>query len=140
MNSYFLVSVSGWVTTLLIATEILLAYLLRPGVLSRWLGIAAAYSGGALRKMRPHYVLGAALPILSFAHAWIPMAAGRMRGMNQAGLWLATLALLLLVIQPVLGSALTSPYVTRRRGLRRMHFVGMLVLSGLVLAHIVLND
>jgi hypothetical protein len=139
MNTVFWVNVSGWVAIILFGTEVLLAYLLRRSALSEWLGLARTFSGKALQRMRPHYVLGAMLPPLVLAHAWIPMAAGRMRGSNMIGLWLATLALLVLAVQLVVGVALANMGGSDRSSLRRAHLASMLILSGLIVAHMVLN-
>ncbi len=89
-------------------------------------------------RMWPHDWAGYLLLILSLAHAWIPMAAGRMPTTSLTDLWLATLALALLFFQ-LLGLPLQTAGETRRF-LRVAHFWTMLVFSVLVLAHVYLNS
>jgi hypothetical protein len=139
MNTVFWVSISGWMAIIALGVEVTLAYLLRRSMLSEWLGLTQTFSGTALRRMRPHYALGAMLPLITVAHAWMPMAAGRLRGSDMFGLWLATFALLALMLQLVIGVALVNTAGSDRRNLRRVHLVCMFVVSGLVAAHVVLN-
>ena len=139
MNTVFWVSISGWMAIIALGTEVMFAYLLRRTKLSEWLGLTQTFSDTALRRMRPHYALGAMLPVITLAHAWIPMAAGRIRGSNMFGLWLATFALLALMLQLVIGVALVNARGPDRRNLLRVHLAGMFVVSGLVVAHVVLN-
>jgi hypothetical protein len=139
MNAIFWVSISGWAATVGLGTEVLLAYLLRRSPLSVWLGVAAGLSGGSRRRMLPHCVLGSILPVLGLAHGWVPMASGRMGNSNMLGLWLATLALLALAAQALIGGAMASRGGVQVKSLRRLHLAGMLVVSGLVAAHIALN-
>ena len=138
MNTVFWINLSGWVVTILFGVEVLLAYLLRQTALRGWLGLEQPSAGRGLRRMGPHFVVGAMLTLLGLAHSWIPMAAGRMRSSDMLGLWLATLALLGLVIQLLVGMALANAGGSDRRSLRRCHFLGMLILSARIIAHIAL--
>ena len=139
MNSFFYTSATGRIALILIGLEILLPYLLRRTHLSESLGIAQSYTRPYLQRMWPHYWAGYLLLILSLAHAWIPMAAGRMPTTSLTGLWLATLALALLFFQLFLGLTLQTAGETRRF-LRVAHFWTMLVVSVPVLAHVYLNS
>lgn len=139
MSSFFYASATGRIALILVGLEILLPYLLRRTRLSGSLGIAQGYTKPYLQRMWPHYWTGYLLLILSLAHAWIPMAAGRMPTTNLTGLWLATLALALLFFQLFLGLTLKIAGETRRF-LRVAHFWTMLLVSVLVLAHLFLNS
>ena len=67
------------------------------------------------------------------------MASGHMPHTSMRGLWLATYALGLIFLQLLLG--LTLRYVGPRaaQALRRIHFVLMIGIAGLVLSHLWLN-
>lgn len=67
------------------------------------------------------------------------MSVGGARGVNPIGLWLASAALLLLPIQPVLGLALKRTGLEGRGQVRRAHYWLMVVLAASVVAHICLN-
>jgi len=89
--------------------------------------------------MWPHYWLGYLAFFISFAHAWFAMRGGNMRGMNSSGVWIATLALLIVIWQIVVGLMLRDPAQSKRRALRRLHFWTMALVAGLILIHIALN-
>jgi hypothetical protein len=76
---------------------------------------------------------------VAFLHAWLPMSQGNMRGLNMNGLWLATVALLLIVWQIALGLMLRSAAKPGRPALRRTHLWTMALMAGLIAAHIALN-
>ena len=139
MRAYFFTSASGWIAAILMAMETLLPYLLRRSPLSERLGIAEGFATPYLRRMRPHYWAGYALVALSVAHAWVPMQAGYARRANAAGLWIATLALLALLLQAMLGLLLQDPKLELRALLRRWHFWLMVMISAGVALHIWLN-
>ena len=139
MNSFFYTASSGWLACLLIAVGIALPYLLRRTPLTKKLGLAQNSSLPYLRRMWPHYWVGYLCLALSFYHAWIPMASGRIPRSSLTGLWLATFALFLLFVQLLLGLALKQPSSSRAL-LRKVHFWSMVGVSALVLAHIVLNS
>ena len=139
MRAFLFTSASGWIATLLIATEILLPYLLRRSRLSEWLGVAEGFAKPYLVRMWPHYWAGYALLVLSLMHAWVPMRAGYARGANALGLSIATAALGALLSQAVLGLALHDAKVQSRAGLRRSHYWLMVAIAAGVAAHIALN-
>jgi hypothetical protein len=82
-----------------------------------------AYAAGAV---------GIAHSVLSISRAPRPAAA-------EAGLWMASLAALLLVVQLVLGSRLREPAVAGRPRLRRAHLWLMVAVLGLVALHVLLD-
>src|SRR5258706_13388476 len=104
MSSVFLTSAIGWTAAALIVLEISLPYLLRPA------------------RMWPHYWLGYLLPVLSFAHGWIPMQAHQMKGANGTGLQFASAALLLMLFQVTLGLFLKGSKPPERLRIRAWHF------------------
>ena len=130
MNDYLRTALSGWTAFLLFAAGLALPYLFR-----------RARAGGRpfLKRLWPHYWIGYALPVVAFAHAWLPMRTGNVRGMNMTGIWLATAALLLILWQITLGFLLRNPLQSSRRSLRTIHFWTMALLAGLILAHVALN-
>lgn len=128
----------GWVSMVLLAVVIVIPYLRRgDGITSS--GSSAVAARPYLSTLTPHYWLAPGVLLLSFLHAWIPMASGHMPHTSMKGLWLATYALGLIFIQLLLG--LTLRYVGPRgaKALRRVHFVLMLGIAALVLSHLYLN-
>ena len=67
------------------------------------------------------------------------MSSGNLRGMSIPGLWLATVALLVMLWQIAIGLLLRNPTQSNRRELRRAHFWTMASMAVLVVMHIVLN-
>ena len=86
--------------------------------------------------MRPHYVAGYAVVAVALVHAGSSMAA--MAGADATGVWLATLAMLGLIWQALLGSNLQSPG-DYRRPLRRWHLVTFVAVAALASGHVLLN-
>jgi cytochrome b561 len=86
-----------------------------------------------------HYWLGYLAFFVSFAHAWLAMRGGNMRGINSAGVWFATVALLVILWQIVVGLMLNNPTQSSRRALRRLHFWTMALVAGLIVVHVALN-
>jgi hypothetical protein len=137
MNSFFYTSASGWIAAILIG--IVLPYLLPRSSLSLRLGIAQGFDAPYLKPMWAHYWVGYLVAGLSFVHAWMPMQAGHMRRANMAGLWLATAALLLLLMQLALGVALQDGRLLKRRVVRGWHYWVMVATVLLVVGHVWLN-
>ncbi len=119
------------------------------GPIAGWLALAAIpivalagwltrrFARGALRvRMRPHYVAGYAVVAVALVHAGSSMAA--MAGADATGVWLATLAMLGLIWQALLGSNLQSPG-DYRRPLRRWHLVTFVAVAALASGHVLLN-
>jgi len=90
--------------------------------------------------MASHYWLAPLLVLGSFVHAWIPMASRHVPRTNFNGLWLATFALGLMLVQLVLGVALRSTRHGEPNLLRRAHFTLMLGITTLVLLHLWMNS
>jgi len=99
--------------------------------------IARRAARGAFRmRMRPHYALGYAALALAVVHLATSM--GSMAGESAAGLWLATLALLGLIWQALLGTNLQSPG-DYRKPLRRWHLVTFAAVTLVASGHALLN-
>jgi hypothetical protein len=130
MNDYLQTALSGWAGVLLFGSGLAMPYLLR-----RPPGTKVPY----LRRMWPHYWLGYLMLIASFEHAWFAMRNGNMRGMNLSGVWIATIALLVILWQIGIGLLLRDPAQSNRRALRRLHFWTMALVAGLIALHVALN-
>lgn len=87
--------------------------------------------------MWPHYGLGYALVALIMMHTSFVMGRAMVRS-DPTGIWAATLALFILLLQVRLGLQLKSG-LNDQRNLRRWHFWSMIGLVGLVLTHLVRN-
>ena len=140
MTPYFFTSATGRIALLLLALDILLPYLLRRTRLSRLLGLAAGYNSPYLHRMWPHYWCGYALVFFSLAHTWISMQSVSMKRMNMAGLWFATVAIILLLFQVALGLFLQDRTLPTRKVTRSWHYWLMLALVFLIGAHAWLNS
>jgi hypothetical protein len=77
---------------------------------------------------------------VSLWHAWPALRAGHILPSLTNGLWLATIALVLLLIQLAIGAALRYLGPGASGLVRRAHFVLMTAIAVLVLAHIWLNS
>ncbi len=125
MIVYLIGSVAGRVATVLCVVVIVLPYLLRRNRLSRGLGLAQEHATPYLRRLWPHFWIGYAILALSVVHAGTVM--GGMRRANVAGIWAATAAFFLLLLEMVLGLTLKDDRLAERRPLRRIHFWTMTV-------------
>jgi cytochrome b561 len=123
-------AVTGWVTMCLLAINVTLPYLLR---------YLRSTVQPVLKSLRLHYWLGFLIPGIAFVHAWFPMSTGRIDGLNQQGLWIATFALFAMVLQACLGLALSLSKSENPRLIRTIHFTTMSVIVVLVITHIMLN-
>ena len=130
MNDYLQTALSGWGAVTLFGSGLAMPYLLR-----RTRGAKTPY----LRRMWPHFWLGYLAFFVSFVHAWFTMRGGNMRGINTAGVWIATIALLIMLWQIAVGLMLRNPNQSNRRTLRRTHFWTMTLVAGLIVVHIALN-
>jgi hypothetical protein len=140
MTYFFFTSALGWMAAILIAAQIVLPYLLRPSGLSRVLGLARQRGSAYLRRLLPHYWIGYLLLVLSAAHAWIPMQTGYAVRTGALGLWFATLAFFLLILQAILGRKLQQQPLPSRQRIRGWHYWLMLALTLSVAAHVFLNS
>jgi len=116
---------------LLVAT-ILYPFLLRSGML----GPVQPF----LKRMRFHYWLGYSIAGILLIHVLVSMSAGLANRTSALGLDLATVALLLIVGQVMLGRQLSWPKLSMRRLVRRWHFWVMIGIVALVLGHVALNS
>jgi len=130
MGGYLQTALSGWGAIALVGSGIAMPYLLR-----RTRGAKSPY----LRRMWPHFWLGYLAFLVSFAHAWLTMRSGDMRGTSLAGVWVATIALLIMLWQIAVGLMLRAPAQSNRRVLRRTHFWTMTLVAGLIAVHVALN-
>jgi preprotein translocase subunit SecG len=131
--------VIGWLSVFLLGIIIVLPYLSRPRF-DASMGSASGFFRLPLGRMDFHYWLAPLVALGSFVHAWIPMASHHMPHTNSKGLWLATVAMGLILVQLGLGVVLRFT----RRGtpnlLRRAHFTLMLGITALVLLHLWMNS
>ncbi len=134
MSTLIATAISGWALVLAVATTIALPYLLRRRT------PATAQRRPVLERLRPHYWLGYTIAGIALIHASVPMAAGWGMRANGTGLYLATGALFLVILQVFWGLLLREPSVRDRRAVRRRHFWGMVGLVALALGHIALNS
>lgn len=132
MLSYYVTSATGWLMIVLLIVIIAYPFLLRSGLL----GPVQPF----LQRMRFHYWLGYSTAALVIIHAWIPMSSRLAGAVNPLGLDLATVALMLVFVQVMLGRSLSWPRLSARRLVRRWHFWVMIGIVSFVLAHIALNS
>ena len=125
----------GWLSLALLAVVVAIPYLRRTTVVAQAADMPRPY----LSALSAHYWLALTVFIVSFVHAWIPMAAGHIPQTSMRGLWLATYALGLLLLQLAFGLALRFGHARTVRALRYIHFLLMLGIAALVLAHVWLN-
>jgi hypothetical protein len=130
MNDYVGTALSGWAGVMLVGSGLAMPYLLR--------GVSRAKTP-YLRRLWPHYWLGYLALLVSSAHAWLAMRSGNTRGINPSGIWIATIALLIMLWQIAVGLLLRDPAQSSRRTLRRIHFWTMTLVAGLIVVHIALN-
>ena len=130
MRDYLQSAFSGWTGVLLFGSGLAMPYLFR-----RLPGARRPY----LARMWPHYWLGYLAFLASFAHAWLAMRGGNMHGMNLTGVWIGTVALVVILWQVGVGLLLRDPVQSNRRTLRRLHFWTMALVAGLIVIHVALN-
>jgi hypothetical protein len=100
LSEYLQSALSGWAGVLLFGSGLAM-----PNLLRRSPGAKKPY----LRRMWPHYWLGYLSFFISFAHAWLAMRSGNIRGMNLLGVWIATAALAVILWQIAVGLLLRDP-------------------------------
>jgi hypothetical protein len=127
----------GWVSLALLGMVVAIPYVRRSAVAVKNSDTDAARP--YLSALALHYWVAPAVLIVSFLHAWIPMAAGRMPHTSMRGLWLATYALGLIFVQLLMGLALRYAGPRGAKALRRVHFILMLGIAALVISHLWLN-
>lgn len=111
---------------------------------SGWLLVAALAGSIWLARHRPravlHYLLGWGLATLTGFHLWYPMRGGLIGRTPTSGLWLATLAWVLLLVQLALGHRLLAGAGRAARGTVRFHRWTMVAIVGLTAVHVLLNS
>jgi len=127
----------GWMSLVFLAIVIVLPYVYRCADARQPSSTPAA--SRPYPRLWPHFWLGPAVFLISFIHAWIPMASGKLPQTSMQGLWLATYALGLVFVQLLLGLALRFSRLRSLGILRRVHFVLLLGIVALVLSHLWLN-
>jgi hypothetical protein len=130
MKEYLETALSGWAGVMLFGSGLTMPYLLR--------GVSSTKTP-YLRRLWPHYWLGYMAFLVSSAHGWLAMRSGNMRSINPSGVWIATIALLIILWQIAVGLMLRDPAQSNRRTLRRTHFWTMTLVAGLIVVHIALN-
>jgi hypothetical protein len=131
MQAYYVTSVSGWALMVMLVATIVYPFLLRSGVL----GPVQPF----LKRMRLHYWLGYGIVGIVLVHAWVPMSERLAGRVNETGLYLGTVALLLIFLQVWLGQRLSWPKLALRRMVRRWHFWVMVGIIAFIVGHIVLD-
>lgn len=111
-----------------------------PISLTAAIGVGRRSKAPCLRRMWPHYWLAYAATALSFEYAWIVMGRrGIVLRISSAGLFLATLAMVLLFVQIALGLVLQQRNLPERGSTKNWHFWTMACIVALVGAHVWLN-
>lgn len=128
-------SVSGFLALFLIAITLSLPYILR-----RQMRAAGVQASAVWQRMRAHYWIGYLILALTMLHMYVSMGTGMLRDTGALGIDLASFGLLLIFVQVALGMSLERSAGKRRAPLRRLHFVLMLGIVGLILMHIALNS
>jgi hypothetical protein len=122
--------ITGWIIAALIGTTVVLGVILR----------RATRPPELIVRMRPHFWLGSAVPVVSVLHLAPSMAGRWAANVNTIGLGLATVAFLLAIVQLGIGNQLRRATDANYRNLRTTH---LLVLTGIVsfaTGHIVANS
>jgi hypothetical protein len=132
MLAYSITSATGWLLMVLLLATVVYPFLLRSGLL----GPVQPF----LRRMRLHYWLGYSIAAIVLVHLWISMSARLAGRVNATGLYLGTVALILIFVQVSLGRRLSWPKLSARRMLRRWHFWVMIGLVLFVLGHVALDS
>lgn len=131
--------VIGWLSLVLLGIVIALPYLPAIGTAANTRSTSEFFRLPP-RRMAFHYWSAPLVALGSFVHAWIPMASHHMSHTNYKGLWLATVAMGLIVVQIGLGMLLRFTRRSTPNLLRRTHFTLMLGITVLVLLHLWMNS
>lgn len=130
MGSTTFTQVTGWLLAAVVVTTIAAAYLLR----------RATRPPKFLVRMRPHFWLGGSVPVIAMIHLWPSMSTGMAAEVNKIGLYLATVAFFLTILQVFLGSQLRSTQLTDHASLRRQHRLTMVGIVFFAAAHMIANS
>jgi hypothetical protein len=129
VEAFLLTSVSGFFAAYLLLFTVCLPYLSRHSVTS----------AGQLQGMGLHYCVGYLIFGVLLLHMFVSMLAGMARGASLTGLNLATLALVLVMIQVMLGMTLMAGG-RKSRPLKALHLSLMLGIVALAVLHVALNS
>ncbi|HEY0753958.1 MAG TPA: hypothetical protein VGD98_08370 [Ktedonobacteraceae bacterium] len=132
MFDYAITSVSGWLMLVVLSAIIVYPFALRAGLL----GAVQPF----LPRMRLHAWLGYSLAIIMLIHIWFSMSGETALVVNALGLYLASVAMLLVGAQLWLGRRLRWPTLARRKQMRRWHFWLMVGIVVFILAHVALDS
>ena len=132
MLDSIITSATGWLMMTLLVAIIPYPFLLRAG----FLGPVQPF----LRRMRLHSWMGYTLGITMLVHLWFSMSGGIALMVNAVGLYLATVAMLLVGAQIWVGRNLSWPKLAQRKRVRFWHFWLMVGLVAFILAHLVLDS
>ena len=122
----FLLIMSGWLAATIFCTTLIVPW-----------GVDVLRISGRPRRrfMALHLVLGIAVPVVGLAHGVLPISAAGIAVLRKPALALGLSALLLLLLQAGLGTALRGARAARPQ-LRGAHLATMLALAGLIVLHI----
>ena len=136
---FFYAGLSGWLALILMALTALLPYLFRRSRVSVLLDMVPATGRAYLERMWPHFWVGYTVVALSAVHGWIFMTRAPTQRRNSLGLYLASFALLWLLLQLSTGFLLQERELRERRLIRQWHFWSMAGILALVCMHVWLN-
>ena len=131
MVAYLVGSLAGRLATVLCVVVIALPYVLRRRRVKSFRPVPY------LRRLWPHFWVAYAIAALSVLH--VGMVMGAMGRANVAGIWAATVALLLMVLEIVVGLSLREERTAARRPMRRFHFWVMVAFVASLGVHLLLN-
>lgn len=125
MRDFFLV-MSGWLAATIFCTTLIVPW-----------GVDVLRICGRPRRrfMALHLMLGIAVAVVGLAHGVLPLGAAGFSVLKKPALALGLSALLLLLLQAALGTALRRARAARPQ-LRGAHLATMLALAGLIVVHI----
>lgn len=124
MAAFLVTSISGFFVVFLLAFTAALPYLLR-------------HRGR--KGMGLHYCIGYLIFLVLLLHMFVSMQGGMARGTSLAGLNLASLALVFVMLQVMMGTTLVRGSAVLHP-LRHTHFAMMLIIMALAALHIALNS
>jgi hypothetical protein len=111
--------------------------------LSGWVLVVALVAIVQVARRRPralpHYLLGWSLTVLTWFHFYYPMTGGLVGRTPPAGLWIATLAWVLLLVQLGVGQWMALKAGRAASGTVKFHHRTMLAIVTLTTLHILLN-
>jgi hypothetical protein len=92
-----------------------------------------------VRSLKPHYVLGYAGAGVAIAHSIVSITRRPLPPAEEVGLWLGSVAALVLVVQVLAGRGLRDVAMAGRARLRTLHLRLMIAALVLIAIHVALN-